>query len=329
MRTDFFAETALHNRRGYRALMQSRIPFAEMKKGAPWHADISPFLQRSNSDIQSEAEETFSSLRCYTLDSEHDRPAESLRRESEACEQLTLDLALSTDIYAPHKFNSMTRQDNLDVAMETMSRATEAMSLQEDAVREDACPIPLSFLRPAPVDHYTKTKSTASTDSELKGLKEDPLSSAGIKLLLSEWELGSDPYSYVYNDPYDVDQISKNNLRLTPGQFRQPTRSQTDAVGSQRPPMVVQSTPKASQAPPVITASQPSVFKKSIMSSMSQEIGAPTSQRNLLGLSQSAASKGHLPSSQGMMASTQVLPGPHGGREALIKKTTTKRMGGF
>ncbi|KAH9996898.1 hypothetical protein BJV77DRAFT_1065655 [Russula vinacea] len=113
-RADFLTQSAMSSRRGFRALTQGRIPRELLIKDAAW-------------DVQTIAER----LRRYDLVLDDYRSGSSLRRESEAREQLAVDLVLSTDVYSGQSFAQVETEVTGDDGVETMSRAAEAMTLSE------------------------------------------------------------------------------------------------------------------------------------------------------------------------------------------------------
>jgi len=117
-----------------------------------------------------------------------------LTNQSDARDQLALDLALSTDICSPRPCVRHMKE-NLD-ALETMSRATEAMSLADEPP-----PVHLGYLRSKPIG---TTDSHSSAQSRTASPASQELDSPmGVRLLLKEWEVGTDPREYTYDDPYN------------------------------------------------------------------------------------------------------------------------------
>jgi hypothetical protein len=139
-------------------------------------------------------------LRQYDLVLDDYRSGSSLRRESEAREQLAVDLVLSTDVYSAQSFANGEAKETEDDELETMSRAAEAMTLSERELPSSH----FGYLSPIPApDHHPippKPAENASTSVAL------PL---GVRLLLAEWHIGADPDQYAYHDPYDDDQQPK------------------------------------------------------------------------------------------------------------------------
>lgn len=308
-RADFFTASSINSVRGYRALVQGRIPRDKLAKHAPWHHNWAPSLRPFLPDMSETPQDMQERLSRYDLLADDFRTGPSLRLETEAREQLTLDLALSSDVYAPHPIKQAEPSDFIDDAFETMSRATEAMSIgipEPPAVR-------FSFLRPELQDHYDRTKEDEARKMDC------PL---GVRLLLNEWEIGADPRAYAYRDPYD----SAEPLAAPPRAGRSQRMEKGPAAEAKpqpaRMPPVIAIAPAA---PPPIAASQ-SVRPRPPAQSQDTGVLQMGSQPTQLHTSLPSFSQ-----SQGMMLpSTQVLPGPFGGRPAPAKKKPAKkRMGGF
>ena len=118
-----------------------------------------------------------------------------MRRESEAQEQLAVDLVLSIDVYSAQSLAKGETKETEDDELETMSRAAEAMTLSERELPSNH----FGYLSPIPVpDHPLPPKpaENASTSVVLP---------PGVRLLLAEWDIGADPDQYTYHDPYDDD----------------------------------------------------------------------------------------------------------------------------
>ena len=300
-RADFLTQSTLSSRRGFRALTQGRVPREPLIKGAAWHFNLEPVLQIFIPDISGDVKSIAERLRQYDLVLDDYRSGSSLRRESEAREQLAVDLVLSTDVYSAQSFAKGETKETEDDELETMSRAAEAMTLSERELPSSH----FGYLSPIPApDHPTLPQSTedASTSIALP---------PGVRLLLGEWEVGDDPDQYAYHDPYDDDdqQVTKRPT------FHKPTQRIRD--GSQ----ATQSLPVV--APPVVVHT-----RTAPAASSSQPIS-----RHLAGRSYITDSTGPdtYTDSYPTMASTQVLPGRFGGRPSAGKKGATgkKRVGGF
>ncbi len=316
-RTDFFTGNELNSRRGFRALRQNRIPLEQVAREAPWHYDIHPYVSTFLPELCPSPEDTFDALSSHDLQMDDYRTGPSIRREGEAREQLTLDLALSTDVYAPNpiKLNPDLSGNAEDDAFETMSRATEAMSI---GVPEPP-PVQFGFLRPdfsKGTDHYAEEK-------EHDRKPEQPL---GVRLLLKDWEIGSDPESYMYYDPYGISGIAAPRpirpTRLPP--VHEAALRPTQQTQSQKaPPVIASSVPMA--PPPILSNQPPRVLPKANWQSQDVVMAAPR-----MGSQPDAyVSQDGSQSQEMFIPSTQVLPGPFGGRPAAKKKPAKKRLGGF
>jgi hypothetical protein len=278
-RADFLTQSALSSRRGFRALTQGRVPREVLIRGAAWYVNLEPVLQGFVPDIARDAQSTAERLCRYDLILDDFRSGSSLRRESEAREQLAVDLALSTDVYSARSF---TKAENEDDEFETMSRAAEAMTLSDTGLPS----VHFGYLSPIPAaDHRENTPTGV-------GLP------AGVRLLLGEWDIGTDPDQYTYRNPYDDDPPGATSHGLTPRH------------GAQATPMM---------APPIIAYSQTAPLVS---------VSQPISSRLAGDATDSAEPDIHF----SLLASTQVLPGPFGGRLPIGKRKgagVKKRVGGF
>lgn len=296
-RADFLTQSALSSRRGFRALDQGRVPREILIKGAAWYVNLEPLLQRFVPDISGDVQSIAERLRRYDLVLDDYRSGSSLRRESEAREQLAVDLVLSRDVYSAQSFaKAETEVTEGDEFVETMSRATEAMTLSETGLPS----FHFGYLSPVPADpgNPAKTADVAPT-----GIALPP----GVRLLLGEWDIGTHPDQYAYQDPYDDQRPVATSLI-----FHSPSQKYADRDASQSQPTV----------PPVIAYSRtgPGI-------SSSQPMSSHLDGRLPDSAGPDAHTDSYLP-----MSSTQILPGPFGGRLPLGKKKGAggkKRVGGF
>jgi hypothetical protein len=301
-RADFLTQSTLSSRRGFRALTQGRVPRESLIKGAAWHFNLGPVLQRFIPDISGDVQSVAERLGQYDLVLDDYRSGSSLRRESEAREQLAVDLVLATDVYSAQSFAKGETKETEDDELETMSRAAEAMTLSERELPSSH----FGYLSPIPApDHPSASKpaENASTSVVLP---------PGVRLLLTEWDIGSDPDQYAYHDPYDDDQQPVTT---------RPAQRPGIRDGSQ----ATQSLPVVAPPAVVHTRTAPTAG----VSSSSQPISSHTAGRFL------GATNFTGPETQNdsypTMASTQVLPGRFGGRLSTGKKGAAgkKRVGGF
>uniref|UniRef100_A0A0W0FLK0 Uncharacterized protein n=1 Tax=Moniliophthora roreri TaxID=221103 RepID=A0A0W0FLK0_MONRR len=287
-RSDFLSGSIFNSTRGYRALAQSRFPWNSLREGAAWHRDIGPNLATSPSVHSDNIGELSDKLQVFDLNMDEDHLIQAERRQKEAREQLSLDLMLSKDVFC-HRPVTMTPASSADLALETM---TEALTLGAEPP-----PVDFSFLHPVrKADYYSRDEDN---DSEIAPL--------GVRLLLKEWELGANPEQMVYKDPYEDDTLQKEpdtGPRFV--HYSPPSPQEAYIPPSQVPPSLIVTS--NSMVPTIqVTSKQHS----------SQQSPAFESQ----------PSQGQRDESQGFIASTQVLPGPFGGRPK--KKPAKKRMGGF
>ncbi|KAI0046101.1 hypothetical protein FA95DRAFT_1560454 [Auriscalpium vulgare] len=336
-RADFLTRSALSSRRGYRALVQGRIPMDKLAKAVPWHRNIARFVEQFVPDVSSDMETMEKRLKKYDLAEDDARPGLSLRREADAREQLALDLALSLDVYSPQPFVTRPPASNPlhfdDTAVETMSRAAEAMSIDEGARPVLAPAVQFGFLNPMPIiDHYAREEDRKG-DGAPRGAGEDM--PAGVRLLLSEWDVGADPESYAFHDPYG--DARREVQRRGPSQASamvKPPPPAAQSQSQQRPPPIV----SVAQKPPLVVVASLRVPPPIALSrsgpvgaghALSQDTKAPPLRRNA---SLGGALEHSQSQSQEPMTSTQIEPGPFGGRQSVgggRKKPVKKRLGGF
>ncbi|KAI0636734.1 hypothetical protein C8Q77DRAFT_1094359 [Trametes polyzona] len=329
-RNDWFTGSVLDSTAGHRALGQGRIPRDQLIRRTPWHLDLSSFIRRTVPEFAEDHQRTLENLARYDLADSPDRTAPSYRRENEARSQLALDLTLASDVFAP-KRPGKEAITSLEEDMANISRSTEAMSLGN----LEPPPVHFSFLRPVRKAASAATKASGEEVAEPPARMLMPL---GVRLLLQEWDVGTDPMQYEYRDPYDetAPPIPARVQRPAKAAFSQGTQPATESrpptqTQTQRPPAIASSTPKA---PPAIAASQPPQPRRPLVAARSQDTFlAPTSRPPPSGSQPVEALHGSQtlpPSSQEFMPSTQVLPGPHGGRPGPVKKKVAKkRLGGF
>lgn len=274
-------------------------------KGAAWHFNLEPVLQRFIPDISGDVQSIAERLCQYDLVLDDYRSGSSLRRESEAREQLAVDLVLSRDVYSGQSFTKGETKETEDDELETMSRAAEAMTLSERELPSSH----FGYLSPIPAPELTipPKPEDASTNVALP---------PGARLLLAEWDIGADPDRYVYHDPYDDDQETEaTRLTLPTPTERHGIRGGSEAT--QALPLV---------APPVVvhTRSAPTATSSSQPIISSHLEGHSVDATDLTGPDTHA-------DSHPTLASTQVLPGRFGGRLPAGKKGATgkKRVGGF
>ncbi|KAI1794593.1 hypothetical protein LXA43DRAFT_995724 [Ganoderma leucocontextum] len=329
-RNDWATGSSLDCFAGYRALEKGRIPRERLVRSAPWHLDASPSIRRHVLEFDVEPKKTIENLTRYDLAADPRRAADSYRRETEASSQLALDLSLAADVF------SMTRPrgetpTTLEDDMLSISLSAQAMTLGD----LEPPPVQFGFLRP--VRKVVQSNGIKDPDGETGSGDENEGTSKlntprGVRLLLQEWEVGSNPHEYVYRDPYDDSPPTPTAAPRRPAKMpatgEPPARVPTQ-IPTQRPPPVASSIP---HAPPVIAASQPTLpTRRPLVAARSEGALVPQPPAPPMAGSQPTDVRPAPPSSQDVpFASTQVLPGPYGGRAISVKnKPGKKRVGGF
>jgi hypothetical protein len=331
-RADYLSDSALNSVRGYRALLQGRIPLEGIARNAGWHFNAIKYLQRTIDDLVERSSQTVENLARHDPEPSEYRPGAAIRRESEAREQLALDLALASNVFTTSAIRQPKIGLEVDVGntfdtFESMSRATEAMNLDGDppAVR-------FSFLRP--IAGGLEKVDVPSSDDHSKPAKG--VCPMGVRLLLQDWEPTTSTKNYSYRDPYNA---SDDRERLQqPHMFTQVVKPvaqsqqvRLNASQLKQPPAIVPAAAKSTQsaAAPVNKPRAPPVVMPSKHESQ------PTARQHILNAdalmpftTQTHSSQPFM-DSQPKMTSTQILPGPFGGRAPVAKKNAKKRLGGF
>lgn len=290
--------TSANTKQTFDALMRGGVATQELAARAKWRYNIQdtsiPALNCHSVNCNALNEQ----LKKLNLASDVEGNDPSARRETEAREQLVVDLALSNDVYSARQLHSSATDE---ATRDTMTHPAEISHMEEPPE------VKFGYFRPirkSGVDHYANKDPDGEQD---RGVSS-PL---GVRLLLAEWKLGTDPNDYVYRDPYglaDMDEQPTTQFRKAPGTTPMTQKKQ---MAPQRPPVVV----AAATQPPVVHT-----FERAPPVTQSQVIQRRHSQQIEPGLDAF---------SQEPLMSTQVLPGPFGGRPAAGKKPAKKRIGGF
>ncbi|KAF8892511.1 hypothetical protein BD779DRAFT_1436750 [Infundibulicybe gibba] len=290
-RTDFLTESIIDSTRGYRALVQGRLPVETLKKEAPWHTNIAPILGRFDPGFDEDPQRLSETLQRFDLALDPRRPSQSLQREAKARQQLALDLSLSKDVFSPRPF---LEAPDVGAALETM---TEALSLSGESPL-----MAFGYLQPIRknTDHYSESKQAGA------------LISIGTQSILKDWEIGVDPSKISYRDKYKSGAPPASRAESDPHK----RMGKMQSMPSQRPPAIASSIPTL----PVIPK-----FNKALPTGNSQPSNFPPHIPELASQRVSRDLPAH---SQEYMTSTQILPGPFGGRPlAGKKKAPKKRLG--
>ncbi|KAK4053012.1 hypothetical protein OIV83_001745 [Microbotryomycetes sp. JL201] len=270
-----------------------------------------------------------------------------------ACSEIAIDAALSTAL--------VSRPTNSSIASSSHRNASHHPS-------EVAPPVQLAFhhlgstrLGLGPDD---EGESDAESDEEQETRRKPSLKSSGLRSILDEWQLGTDPLAYRWSNPYTEDsQMDMLASQTQPQNRRKRARfgegsSQTINPFSQVPDVPPSITILSSQqaAPPVIASSNLSrmsahrVGRANIINKQSSSIPfSPLPHRTTMSASQPAAATHGTSSSQPSIlvtdsqddvsmspskdmsgAMSQALPGAFGGRQHFKKdKKKSRRQQGF
>lgn len=296
--------------------MQNRIPVDQVSKGSAWRHNISPTLRSLVPALGDSPQETWQMLSRYDLLEDDYRPGPSIRRETEAREHIVLDLALSEDVFSPHSLRQPQIHGDIDEDVETMSRAAEAMTIGIPEPPD----VHFSFLRPMKtrgIDHYARDQDP-----------EDHQHPLGVRLLLQEWEVGEAISEYSHNDLYD------SPIPVIPAYSRLKARGpggpQVLGATSHAPPAIATAPlpPTVASSPvlPMFTSLHPPIMTPRTTFSQPQD-----TRHIIMGSQPTSFEAFSQDSQQVLYPSTQIMPGPFGGRpmaprQKVVKK---KRLGGF
>ena len=290
---NFLTDIPANLERDYRALKDGKLSPQLMK--APKHLSLLLVLRKFDRHLSSDPAEMESYLQKFNL-SDGDETSNKVRQyEEDALRQLILDLALSFDIFSQE---SPLKPGELDHALEVM---TEALSLGDEPP-----PVEFGFLKP-----FDKTASVDDDNSDSPRGLDMPI---GVRLLLQGWDT-SDPEAFEYHDTYNA---ANDAVPIKIKKSQSQSQSQVPVMNSQRPPVVLASN--------VVGHSQPELLRKMVPKAQihSQIPFAPLFQRP------GSVVQSQVNEPQEYMTSTQILPGPYGGRPPSVKKKPVKkRLGGF
>ncbi|EJD52949.1 hypothetical protein AURDEDRAFT_180557 [Auricularia subglabra TFB-10046 SS5] len=268
-------------------------PFMARRGGASWHWDMAPTLRALDPQfpaLASTAEDVVPS-------------------ESDNSSHMAAATKLTHDLQQQHALNSAPaaaqrrmREAVEDVVLDS-ALASYVYSVHPFSFGERDLPMGLSRLcidssaLPPPVQlgHLRPRKTGVHAADEDTDAPDMPL---GVRLLLSEWDVAVDPSKYMFRDPYG-DQTGEEEDKVSLASVPQ-TQTQTQRT-----------------APPVIVAASTLPARR-----REGSVPLPQSQPPMVGFSQS---QGDVE----MFTSTQVVPGPFGGRPQPAKKPPKKRVGGF
>lgn len=255
-RADFLSESILSSSIGYRALVQGRIPQEGITKAVSWHYNAVPFLRLFIPEMSEQPAILFENFRKYFIIPDGDDESEQMDHNQDACEQLTLDLTLSADIYSDVPFSK---------ALENVTESRDAVSLgpQTTDALDEPSQIRFGYLRPV-----NKSPEILESEGEIQSSSHAYKAPLAARLLLHEWTVGDDPALYEYTDPYGSDGHSYGAVKVS-----RPVVSQTRSQLVSHPIIT---------APAAPTRSTRNVISQSTnreeTTILTQPVGVPSSQ---------------------------------------------------
>lgn len=298
---NFFTGCTANGNSAFQAVARGDIPIKELASLAPWSYNILGTMHRLPYDISEDWSTFREHLKKLQLESDREGAGNSLRLQTEAQEQLVVDLALSCDVFSPRP---ITKPHPTEIGFGTISEEN-----RRTGVTDEPPDVEFSFFHPIRkigANHYVAAEKTSPALTEDDTKVSCPM---GVRLLLAEWEVGSDVKNYTYRDPYTATEVDHPSGPRRKQALRIPPPTQSTVVPSQRPPTVVATGTRPQWE---VTGTQVAHAAKQ---SYSQET---TSYPKLDTFSQDP-----------IQTNTQVLSGPYGGRLMVGKRPTKKRIGGF
>jgi len=282
--------------------MSGNLPTQDLASRAPWRYSILETVRRLPYEISSDWPSFHERLKKLELRDEEKSTA-SLRRESESQECVIVDLALSCDAFSPQPIAKPYSAD-----------------IKPGAIPEEPPEVHFGYFHPVRkigINRYS-TGDTSMSLCEESTAVSSPL---GVRLLLAEWEVGTDVENYVYHDPYNT---TESVGAPAPPRRKQALSTAEEAAQLHGRPSVPHIMVAPKQRPPtVVTAAVTQPDWKLLGTEVTRTVENNYSQEIAFNPNSDAFS-------QELMTSTQVLPGPYGGRPGVgKKKPAKKRVGGF
>lgn len=263
-RARFLSGAISAKREDHLALIRNRSTIENLVKNFAWHYDLRPFISHFISDVSEQTASLTETLRSIAISSDPElRDPTSYALDDEGVEQLAVDLELAQDIYSNNR-----GEDFLEASEELHKPLLDSGDANSPKTR-----IRLGFIRP--------------NSSEQSGSSfEAPFS---VHLLLKDWNVGDNPWSYQYRDPYD---LSKDHT--------------------------VPTSPAHNNQPPDLILSRSNTQSNTVLplNTSTAALSQPTAMTVI-------------PSSQFLGAAPPVSASQIGGSQPIGKKATKKRLGGF
>ncbi|KIY72071.1 hypothetical protein CYLTODRAFT_486664 [Cylindrobasidium torrendii FP15055 ss-10] len=311
-RSSWLTQSVMNSMRGAEALRQQHITTRDLSTGAR-HWDLVDILARFDPSITRDGD-AIGIAEGYEFDD-----SQTKEWNQRARQLLFADIIMASSISSPHHSASPRPANlNLETMTEALSIAPDPPEVEFSHLRPDA-----NFRMPSwkcvseqreheedEEDETVVNTDSITRDDDLEGKGASKLKlRRGIRLLLDEWTVGTSPEDYTFLNPYQDAPSSSPTTTLHHGKSKNSNTAQSRSLPSKRPPAIV---PLVQRAPPALRSTQPFSSQQSEPSS--------TRANDFRGGSQVSA----------LATSTQIMPGPYGGRPSAVKKKPArKRLGGF
>ena len=259
----------------------------------------------------------------YALDPDAAALTKAERWAGAACDQLVLDATLASYLFSPRTI--------LTTDPPAEARVNEPCPPQLEPPQ-----LQFSYFRPQARTKQRAPGVSQEEEEDEHDWKRANLTSVGVRMLLSEWHVGSDPAGYAWNNPYASEPASARahtQAQAQGGKGKRTLGKKDSATGVAQSPAPPAFQP--SQAPPAFQPSQAArslgVVREGVPNQFGGGVEGAFSASQPMGEGGWGGEEGGGGGSQSQAggAFTQVVPGAWGGRPAKEKKKGKKRVSGF
>lgn len=252
------------------------------------------------------------------------------RLASDACDQLILDLTLSSQVYSSRPITI----NPLPPSIEFINKPHPPKELPP--------PLHFTFFQPTPFNTNNNEnvddneEEDENEEDDIRGRKKPSLKSLGARALLSEWQIRTNPHSYTWSNPYLGEKKSLDKIFVSKKNRggKNKKRSREEEESSPPPPTAPSSSWASTQgvfdAPPVFNNLRTSLRRISTIREESENYSPiETASQPVFPIGFDSSSQSQ---SQGVVfGASQILPGAFGGRnvEKEKKAKAKKRVSGF
>ena len=288
-------------------ILADQLAALDIWASAPWstHLKSDHLVPDAATRLDVVAEKSAQLLQDYSIgghEPDDDEGDEVNRHLKSACDQLALDMALSSRIISSHALDPIPDRIQTD--------APQMLGITPNA--NDLPRIEFGFFAPARLKPKRTTRTSTRSARDANDMSVD---TEAARLLLNDWPLGGDPFKLDYRDRYSNDQpVSKVESIVKPA-VKAPGLSASQPLPGRTSSNAFASSSKhrIPAIPQLQTRQAPTL--------------AATRSEGPMSYSQGADMQDSQSQSQSQQVYSQIVPGPFGGRPA--KPKGKKRVAGF